>query len=56
MDTRRLQNEKVTFWNNTFGVGNCISYSNDGKGRCWQGHFSASTHRIFRASRVDSDT
>ena len=33
-DRRRLQNEKVTFWNNTFGFGNCISYSNDGGSRC----------------------
>jgi hypothetical protein len=30
---RRQQNEKVTFWNNAFCVGNCRSYSNDGSGR-----------------------
>jgi hypothetical protein len=30
---RRQQNEKVTFWNNFFGIGNCSSYSNDGTGR-----------------------
>jgi len=30
---RRQQNEKVTFWNNAFGVGHCSSYSNDGSGR-----------------------
>ena len=34
MDIRRLQNEKITFWNNAFGVGTCISYPNDGGGRC----------------------
>jgi hypothetical protein len=27
------KNEKVTFWNNFFGIGNCSSYSNDGTGR-----------------------
>jgi hypothetical protein len=32
VDIRRLQNEKVAYWNNTFGVGTCISYSDDGKG------------------------
>jgi hypothetical protein len=31
--SRRQQNEEVTFWNNTFGVGICISYFNDGRGR-----------------------
>jgi len=30
---RRQQNEEVTFWNNLFSVGNCRSYSNDGRGR-----------------------
>jgi hypothetical protein len=30
---RRQQDEKVTFWNNFFGIGNCSSYSNDGTGR-----------------------
>jgi hypothetical protein len=24
------KNEKVTFWNNALGVGNCRSYPNDG--------------------------
>jgi len=27
------KNEKVTFWNNFFGVGNCSSYSNNGTGK-----------------------
>jgi hypothetical protein len=30
---RRQQNEKVTFWNNFFGIGNCSSYPNDGTGK-----------------------
>jgi hypothetical protein len=27
------KNEKVTFWNNAFGTGNCSSYPNDGTGK-----------------------
>jgi hypothetical protein len=30
---RRQQDEKVTFWNNFFGIGNCCSHSNHGTGR-----------------------
>jgi len=53
---REGKNEKDTFWNNAFGVGTCDPCSNDGGSRCRREHFSASTHRIFRASRGRRDT
>ena len=50
---RRQQNEKVIFWGIAFGVGNCSSYSNDGKGRCKREYWSAA-YRIYRTTRCDS--
>jgi hypothetical protein len=43
---RRQQNEKVTFWNNPFSVGKCLSYHDDGSGRYKYWNFSTTTHRI----------
>jgi hypothetical protein len=31
---RSEQNAKITFWNISFGVGLCISSSNEGRGTC----------------------
>jgi hypothetical protein len=55
-DKRRLQNEKVIFGNIAFGVGTCISCSNDGKGKCKRQHCFAAARRICRTSGGSRDT
>jgi hypothetical protein len=42
---RRQKNEKVTFGDNFFGVGDCRSYSNNGTSEYRYWNFSA-THQI----------
>ena len=53
---RRQQNEEVTFWNNPFSLGKCLSYHDDGSGRYKYWNFSATAHRICRTTRGDRDT
>jgi hypothetical protein len=55
---RRQQNEEVTFWNNTFGVDNCRSYSSDVSCRYthWDSSATTATHHISRTARGNSVT
>jgi hypothetical protein len=52
----RQQNEEVTFGNNPFSLGKCLSYHDDGSGRYQYWNFSATAHRICRTTGGDRDT
>jgi hypothetical protein len=53
---RRQQNEEGTFWNNAFGVGNCLSYSNDGTGEHKYWNSSAAGYHLYYGTGGNSDT
>jgi len=52
---KREQNEEVTFWNNAFGVGNCRSYSNDGRSEHKYWNSSAASYHIYYGTGGHSD-
>jgi hypothetical protein len=52
---KEATNEEVTFGNNSFSVGKCLSYHGDGSGGYQYRNFSATAHRICRTTGSDRD-